>query len=161
MGITMGFLNEPLISQLREIVEAVVKDNFLELFDLKSRPQGNKLVVTVAIDKKSGSVTVEDCALVSRDVEKRLDELDLIETSYLLEVSSPGLDRPLRNLEDCQRFNGRMAHFVLHEPLVGQTAFQGRLGDVVDDEVEVWLDKNRKCRVSFTSVKAAKLVVEI
>ena len=157
----MGFLNEPNLVQLREITEAVVKDNFLELFELKSRPQGSKLVVTVAIDKKSGPVTVEDCALVSRDLEKRLDELNLIETAYLLEVSSPGLDRPLRNLEDCQRFKGRMAHFVLREPLVGQAAFQGRLGEVVGDEVEVWLDKTRNFRVPFTEVKTARLVVEI
>ena len=157
----MGQMDGPKISQLREIAEAVVKEHFLELFELKSRPQGGKLVLTVALDKKTGPVTVEDCALVSRDLEKRLDELDLIETSYLLEVSSPGLDRPLRNLGDCERFKGRRAHFVFHEPVEGQMTLQGQLGEVADGKVELKLDKNRNLRVPFEAVKTARLVVEI
>ena len=157
----MGQLDGPKVSQIREIAEAVVKDNFLELFELKSRPQGGKLVLTVAIDKKTGPVTVEDCSLVSRELEKRLDELDLIETAYLLEVSSPGLDRPLRNLEDCERFKGRTAQFVFHELMEGQMTLQGQLGEVQDGKVEVRLDKNRNLKVPFAAVKAARLVVEI
>jgi len=157
----MGQLDGPKVSQLQAIAEAVVKDNFLELFELKSRPQGGKLVVTVVIDKKSGPITVEDCSLVSRDLEKRLDELDLIETAYLLEVSSPGLDRPLRHLEDCERFKGRMAQFVFHELMEGQMTLQGKLGEVVEGKVEVKLDKNRNILVPFEAVKAARLVVEL
>ena len=109
----------------------------MELFDLWVRPQGKRLVLTLVLDKKTGPVTVEDCAAVSRDVEKRLDDLNLVEAPYLLEVTSPGLDRPLRNLEDCERFQGRLAQFVLNEPLEGQIAFRGRLGEVRDGEVEV------------------------
>lgn len=157
----MGPMDGPKVSQVREIAEAVVKDNFLELFELKSRPQGGKLVLTVVIDKKSGPITVEDCSLVSRDLEKRLDELDLIETAYLLEVSSPGLDRPLRNLEDCERFKGRTAQFVFHELVEGQMSLQGKLGEIADGKVEVKLDKNRNLLVSFEAVKTARLVVEI
>src|SRR5208282_2209989 len=112
-------MNEPKVSQLRQLAEAVAKDNFLELFDLVIRPQGKKLVLTVVIDKTSGKVTVEECARVSQDFEKRLDELDVIEPSYLLEVSSPGMDRVLRHLEDCRRFQGRLAQFVFEQPVEG------------------------------------------
>ena len=157
----MGQLDGPKVSQLQEIAEAVVKDNFLELFELKNRPQGGKLVVTVVIDKRTGPITVEDCSVVSRDLEKRLDELDLIETAYLLEVSSPGLDRPLRHLEDCERFKGRTAQFVFHELMEGQMTLQGKLGEVVEGKVEVKLDKNRNILVPFEAVKAARLVVEL
>jgi ribosome maturation factor RimP len=157
----MSLLDEPKMAQLREIVEAVVKDNFLELFDFRTRPQGKKLVLTVAIDKKSGPVTLNECAAVSQDVEKKLDDMDLIETSYLLEVTSPGLDRPLRHLDDCRRFKGRLARFVLREPLDGQVTLEGRLGDVNEEKVELLLNQGRVLWVSFPAVKTARLVVEI
>ncbi len=145
----MGLPEEPRNVQLRDLAEAVVKDNFLELFDLRSRPQGKKLILTVVLDKKSGPVTLEDCAVVSRELEKRLDELDLIETAYVLEVSSPGLDRPLRHLEDCRRFKGRLAQFILREPLEGQVSFEGRLGETDDKRVEVKVGKERTLWVPF------------
>jgi ribosome maturation factor RimP len=153
-------MNEPKVDQLRQLAEAVAKDNFLELFDLVIRPQGKKLVVSVAIDKKMGKITVEECAKVSLDLEKRLDELDVIGPSYLLEVSSPGMDRALRHLEDCQRFQGRLAQFVFVEPVEGLTTFQGRLGEVKEEAVEV-RDGKRTVWVPFKVVKRAHLVVEI
>jgi ribosome maturation factor RimP len=157
----MGSFEGPKSDQVRELAEAVVKDNFLELFELKLRPQGKKLVLTVVLDKRSGPVTLEECSAVSRDLEKRLDELDLIEASYLLEVSSPGLDRPLRGLEDCQRFNGQLAHFVMNEPLGNQTDFRGRLGEVKDGQVELLAEGGKTVWLPFGGVKRASLVVEI
>ncbi len=148
------------VGQLRQLAEAVAKDNFVELFDLTVRPQGKKLTVSVAIDKKSGKITVEECAAVSMELEKKLDELDLIGPSYLLEVSSPGMDRPLRHLEDCQRFSGRLAQFVFAEPVEGMITFRGRLGEVKDGSVEV-VDGKRTLWVPFKAVKRSNLVVEI
>ncbi|HTA76837.1 MAG TPA: ribosome maturation factor RimP [bacterium] len=156
----MSSMNEPKNDQLRQLAEAVAKDNFVELFDLVIRPQGKKLVVTVAIDKKLGKITVEECAKVSLELEKRLDELDVISPSYLLEVSSPGLDRALRHLEDCRRFQGRLAQFVFSEPVEAMTTFRGRLGEVKEESVEV-VDGKRTIWVPFKAVKRANLVVEI
>jgi len=147
--------------QVREIAEAVVRDNFLELFEIKARPQGKKLVLTLVIDKKSGSVSLEECASVSRDLEKRLDELDLIKAAYLLEVSSPGLDRPLRDLEDCRRFQGSLAQFVFLAPVEGQTAVKGRLGEVKEGLVELLPEKGAALWAPFSAVKRAHLVVEL
>lgn len=157
----MGLLDEMKTTQLRNLAEGVVKDNFLELFDFKVRPQGKKLVLTVVLDKKSGPVSLDECTAVSQDLEKKLDALDLIETSYLLEVSSPGLDRPLRGLEDCERFKGRRALLTLNEPLEGQVSLEGRLGGVNEGKVEMLIGKERALWVPFSLVKNAKLVVEI
>jgi ribosome maturation factor RimP len=153
-------MNEPKVDQLRQLAEAAAKDNFLELFDLVIRPQGKKLVVSVAIDKKMGKITVEECAKVSLDLEKRLDELDVIGPSYLLEVSSPGMDRALRHLEDCRRFQGRLAQFVFAEPVEGLSTFQGRLGEVKEETVEV-VEGKKTVWVPFKAVKRAQLVVEL
>ncbi len=156
----MGFQDEPWNAQLRDLAEKVVRDNFLELFDLRTHPQGKRLVLTVVIDKKSGSVTLDECTAVSRELEKRLDELDLIETAYVLEVSSPGLDRPLRSLEDCDRFKGRMARFVLDPPQEGMVSFEARIEGTNVGQVEVKVGKDRTFRVPFAAVKTAKLIVE-
>ncbi|SRR5579871_1271065 len=157
----MGLLDETKNAQLKGLAEGTAKDNFLELFDFKVRPQGKKLILTVVLDKKSGPVSVDDCTAVSRDLEKKLDELDLIETSYLLEVTSPGLDRPLRSLEDCQRFQGRKALLTLAEPLEGQSSVEGHLGEVSDGKIAVLIGKERTLWVPFTAVKTARLVVEL
>ena len=105
-------------------------------------------------------MTVEDCAVVSRAVEKRLDDLNLIEVPYMLEVTSPGLDRPLRSLADCERFKGRMAQFVFHEALEGLMTLQGRLGGG-GRKVEVTSPGGKTLWVPFSKVKRANLVVEI
>lgn len=148
--------------QIREVAEAAVKDQSLELFDFSIRPQGKKLLLTVVLDKKTGPVTLDDCTAVSRDMESRLDALDLIGTPYLLEVSSPGLDRPLRNLDDCLRFTGRLAHFVTREPLETQTSFRGHLNGVPDEGlVELLLEGGKPVRLPFAAVKTARLVVEL
>ena len=149
------------LDTIREIAGRVATAQGIEVVDVELRGGGKARTLRITIDKPEG-VTHEDCAMVSREVSTILDVEDAVQgPSYTLEVSSPGLDRPLRNLDDCERFKGRMAHFVLREPLVGQASFQGRLGDVADGEVEVWLDKTRNFRVPFTAVKAARLVVEI
>jgi ribosome maturation factor RimP len=156
----MAFPDASLNAQLWDLAEKTAKDNFLQLFELKTHPQGGKLVLTVVLDKPSGPVTLDDCTAVSRDLEKKLDEMDLIKTSYLLEVSSPGMDRPLRNLEDCRRFEGKLAQFNLAESLEGLVSFQGRLLETDGSRVKVQLGKERTVWVPYALVKAARLVVE-
>ena len=92
------------------------------------------MVLRVQIDRPGpaataeDSVSVEDCARVSRDLSAVLDVEDIVPTAYTLEVSSPGLDRPLRGADDYRRFAGRRAKLVMREAVDGQTFFKGRLG---------------------------------
>jgi ribosome maturation factor RimP len=104
---------------------------------------------------------VDDCVVVSRALEAKLDELDLIPGVYVLEVSSPGLDRPLRSLADCERFLGCKAQLTTLEPVEGQSSFDGWIEDVVDGSVGMRLGKTRKVAVPWAKVKKAKLVPEI
>ncbi len=157
----MSFLDEFGRAQLKAIAEEVVKENFLVLFDFRVRPQGSKLVLTLVVDKKIGEISVGDCEIVSREMEKRLDEMDIIQTPYLLEVSSPGMDRPLLNLSDCERFKGRLAQFILKEPWEGLLTFQGRLNGVREGKVDLLVGKERILCLPFDRVKTAHLVVEI
>lgn len=157
----MSVLDERKASQVREIVEPAVRDHFLELFDLTLRRQGRRILVSLVLDKREGNVTLDECETVSREVEKRLDALDPIEGAYLLEVSSPGLDRPLRGPDDYRRFAGKTALFVLTEPVEGQVALRGALEGARDSEVDLKLEGGRSVRIPFSSVKSARLVVEM
>src|SRR3989440_5969096 len=97
------------------------------------------MVLRVQIDRPGSgataeeSVSVEDCARVSRDLSAVLDVEDVVPTAYTLEVSSPGLDRPLRHAADYGRFAGRRAKLVMRQPVDGQMFFKGRLGGIEKD----------------------------
>jgi ribosome maturation factor RimP len=153
--------DERWVPQLRELAEPLVKDNFLELFDLTVRRQGAVYNVSLVLDRKDRGITLEDCTTVSRELEKRLDELDLVPGAYVLEVSSPGLDRPLRSLEDCGRFAGRKAHLVTREAVGNQVSFEGRLEGVEGGAVRLRLGESRTVDVPWDKVKKANLVVEL
>lgn len=126
------------------------------------------MVLRVQIDRPGSaataeeSVSVEDCARVSRDLSAMLDVEDLLPVAYTLEVSSPGLDRPLRGPHDYRRFTGRHAKIVLKEKVDGQTFFRGRLAGMDEAEAEVQLEgeDGRSHRLPLTLITRANLEVE-
>jgi ribosome maturation factor RimP len=105
-----------------------------------------------------GSMTVDDCAEVSRAVSALLDVEDPISGPYSLEVSSPGLDRPLVRLEDFDRFAGFEAKVELKAPLDGRKRFRGRLQGVADGNVRMEYEGD-DLSLPFDSIGAAKLVI--
>jgi ribosome maturation factor RimP len=159
-GLSMSALDRNRIDRLREIVEPVVRERSLEIFELALHPQGRRIRVSLTLDKREGFVTLEDCEAVARDVGSCLDDSDPIQGAYVLEVGSPGLDRPLRGPQDYSRFKGRKAKFLLLEPLAGMTYLVGSLGECGESDVEVMLEEGKGSRVPFLSVKSARLIVE-
>jgi ribosome maturation factor RimP len=97
---------------------------------------------------------------VSRDLSAVLDVEDIVPTAYTLEVSSPGLDRPLRGTDDYRRFVGRRAKIVVKPAVDGQGYFKGRLAGVDADAVMIDGDDGRRHRVPFGAVTRANLEVE-
>jgi ribosome maturation factor RimP len=157
---------------LREAAERVASSHGLEVFDVQLRREPIGTVLRVVIDRPDqgrveapeDSVGIEDCQRVSQDLSALLDvedefgETDLAD-KYTLEVSSPGLDRPLRHEADYRRFAGRLAKLVTTEPIARQTAFAGRIAAVEDGAVV--LEQGRKThRVPLDKIKRARLDVE-
>lgn len=97
---------------------------------------------------------------MSRQLEALLDIEDPIEGSYNLEVSSPGLDRPLRKIEDFIRFKGRLARVITRQRIDNQTFFVGRIEEVQDDIVLLRL-KNRSVSIPYALISKARLEIEI
>jgi len=117
-----------------------------------------------SIERPEDSVGVDECQRVSQDLSALLDVEDEfgengLSEAYTLEVSSPGLDRPLRNEADFRRFTGRLAKIVSSEPIERQSAFAGRIVGVEDGAV-VLQEGRRTHKVPFDKIKRAHLDVE-
>ncbi len=152
--------------QVRALTARVAESLGLEVFDIQYRREAAGMVLRVQIDRPGPaataeeSVSVEDCAKVSRDLSALLDVEDVIPAAYTLEVSSPGLDRPLRGLSDYERFTGRRAKLVLREPVDKQNYFKGRLAGVTDGRVTVETDDGRQHVVPVDLITRANLEVD-
>lgn len=170
------------LAQIRAVAERVARGYGLEIFDVQLRRESIGWVLRVIIDRPAaesvqaaagagapraaaalgwpaGSISVADCQRVSEDLSAILDaEVDFDHT-YTLEVSSPGLDRPLRHLADCRRFVGRRVRIVTSEAVDGQHALVGRISGVEDDAVIV-NSGTRVHRIPWTVVTRARLDVE-
>ena len=155
-----------IIQQVRTIAGRVAAPYGIEIFDVQYRREAQGMVLRVRIDRPGAaataedSVSVDDCAHVSRDLSAVLDVEDVLPGSYTLEVSSPGLDRPLRNADDYRRFAGRYAKLVVKPAVDGQGYFKGRLGGVDDGAVIVNGDDGRQHRVPIDFITRANLEVE-
>jgi len=160
------------IGRLRRAAERVASSHGLEVFDVQLRREPIGMVLRVVIDRPDPgrvetveeSVGIEDCQRVSQDLSALLDVEDEFGESglaeeYTLEVSSPGLDRPLRHEADYRRFAGRLAKVVTVEPIERQSAFAGRIAGL--DAGHVLLEEGRKThRVPLDKIKRAHLDVE-
>ena len=154
------------VEQVRSIATRVAGSYGLEIFDVQFRREGRGMVLRVQVDRPGPaataeeSVSVEDCAHVSRDLSAILDVEDVVPTAYTLEVSSPGLDRPLRGATDYARFAGRRAKLVVREAVDGQSFFKGTLGGVDAGDVLIDADDGRRHRVPIGTITRAHLEVE-
>lgn len=154
------------LEPIRAIAERVAGSYGLEIFDVHLRRESGGQVLRVVIDRPGPaaqaeeSVSIEDCAQVSREIGAILDVEEVLDQSYTLEVSSPGLDRPLRHADDYRRFEGRLAKIVTTQPVDRQTAFAGRLRGVEHEAVVFEAEGGRVHRIPLGLIARGRLEVE-
>ncbi|OGW55026.1 MAG: hypothetical protein A2Y81_04695 [Nitrospirae bacterium RBG_13_43_8] len=141
-----------------KIAEKVADDQGVELFDLELLGRG-KLLLRVIIDSEEG-VSLNDCENFSRSFEALLDVENTIPASYTLEVSSPGLDRPLRGLEDFKKHVDKLARIITAEKIENQNLFIGRISDVNGNFVKLSVH-GRELDIPFEKISRARLEVEL
>jgi ribosome maturation factor RimP len=152
--------------QVRGVAARVAGTYGLEIFDVQFRREGGGMLLRVQIDRPGpgsrpeDSVSVEDCARVSRDLSAVLDVEDLVPVAYTLEVSSPGLDRPLRGADDYERFKGRRAKLVVREKVDGQSFFRGVLAGLEHRFVAIDAEDGKRHLVPVDLITRANLEVE-
>jgi ribosome maturation factor RimP len=154
------------VERIRALAGRVAGARGLEVWDLVVRREPHGHVVRVFVDRPGpagtpdDSVSIEDCEHVSRELGTLLDVEDPLPWTYTLEVSSPGLDRPLRDAADYERFAGRLAKVVTAGPVDNQTAFEGRLRGVDGDAVLLEAARGRLHRLPLRLITRGRLEVE-
>lgn len=142
-------------ARLLRLIRPVIEELGLELVQLEYG-SGRGAHLRVYIDKPGG-VTIADCETVSRALSDLLDAHDPIPRSYVLEVSSPGVERPLGGAGDFQRFLGEAVKVYTREPVAGRKSFAGKLSAAAEDHIEVVLEEGKRFAIPLKSITKAHL----
>ncbi len=151
---------DAVIQRVQALTLPVVKSLGMELVDVVFRREGRGWVLRIYLDKAEG-VTLDDCQEVSEQLSDILDIENLIEHPYTLEVSSPGLDRVLKNPQDFLRFSGRLARIETAAPIDGQRRFHGRLEGYGDGVVVLRQARGPAVLIPLEAIAKARLEVEL
>ncbi len=125
-----------IVAEVENLVSPIISENGFELVDVEYVKEGANWYLRIYADK-TGGITIDDCVLISRALEVKLDEKDFIEDAYILEVSSPGLGRPLKKDKDFKRSLGEKVECKLYKAINKQKEFEGILKDFSDDMVMI------------------------
>lgn len=128
---------QELISQLKALAEGFLKERGLDLVDIIYRYEGRDLILQLLVDKPEGGISLGECAYINQELSRILDEKDMLQARYILEVSSPGIDRPLKERQDFLRCLNRRARFFLNQAVNGKIEWEGTIVKVGQESVYV------------------------
>lgn len=126
-----------ILEGLKVILQDYLKTKNLCLADLIYRYEGKDLVLRILVDRPDGGISLDDCAYINSDISQILDEKEILQGRYILEVSSPGLDRPLKTKSDFSRCINRTVKVFLNEPIKERWELDGIINKVGDDSVYI------------------------
>ena len=149
-----------MLLRVETILEPLLDAEGFSLVDVEYKRERGGWVLRVFIDKEGG-VTLDDCARVSREFGQLLDVEDIIPTSYQLEVSSPGLDRPLKKEEDFVKYSGRKVRIKTKEQVSGRRNFKGALLGCSEGKVMVKVEGSGVFTIPFSAILKANLEIEL
>ena len=148
-----------IIKMVEEISNPVLRENNIELVDIEFVKENSNYFLRIYIDKSSG-ITVDDCQKVSEYIGKKLDEVDPIDVSYYLEVSSPGLDRPLKRERDLERSLGKDVDVSLYKALQGKKKFSGELVSFNEDIIKITDNDIGEMEIPRNNISKIKLAIK-
>lgn len=131
-----------------ELVVPIIEENNFELVDVEYVKEGSDYYLRVYADKEGG-INIDDCVLISRALEAKLDEADKIKDAYILEVSSPGLTRPLKKDKDFKRSIGKLVELKLYKQYNGTKEYIGVLEDFDENTITIMNDDDNHEEITF------------
>ncbi|MBQ9936018.1 MAG: ribosome maturation factor RimP [Lachnospiraceae bacterium] len=131
-----------------ELVVPIIEENSFELVDVEYVKEGSDYYLRVYADKEGG-INIDDCVLISRALEAKLDEADKIKDAYILEVSSPGLTRPLKKDKDFKRSIGKLVELKLYKQYNGAKEYVGVLENFDENTITIMNDDDNHDEITF------------
>ncbi|MDD3318247.1 MAG: ribosome maturation factor RimP [Methanosarcina sp.] len=145
---------------VRELVfrltEPIVAQNGMELVDVEFVKEGANRYLRLFIDKEGG-VDLDDCEKISKLVSDLLDEKDPIDQAYFLEVSSPGIDRPLKKAADFKKYEGHQVIVKTFSPFGGKKKLQGKLGKYDQTNLILYIENEQEVQIPWENISQVKL----
>ncbi len=147
-------------ARVRQLAEPILAERGLELIEVEFRRESHGWVLRIYMDKPGG-ITLDDCQRVSEELSDHLDVEDFIDHPYHLEVSSPGLDRPLTRPADYVRYAGQAARIATRQSVDGRHNFRGRLAGLQEDVVLLDLPDGTRASIPLELILRARLEPEL
>lgn len=147
---------EELLTRIRDMVSSIFDENKIELVDLTYRKEGGVKVVRILADTESG-ITVDECAKMNEVVGEILDREDFMDENYILEISSPGLDRHLKTKNDFARVKGRRIRVRTFVPIYEKKEFVGTLETVEDGSITLFDDNSKLTKIPLDKISKTTL----
>jgi len=147
-----------LITELSSLIADFLKCQGLELVDLIYRYEGGKLFLRILTDRPEGGITLEECSTLNKEIGYILEGKNIIQAKFILEVSSPGIERPLVTKSDFQRSINRNARFHLSEPIKAKLEWVGVIKEVDDAAVHIDV-KGDIIRIPLDKINKAKQII--
>jgi ribosome maturation factor RimP len=151
---------ESLEASITTLAEQVAASLGMEIIRAEIKGGGGRSIVRIFIDQPGG-ISLNDCERFSKQFSVLLDVEDLVPFSYMLEVSSPGLDRPLVKEADFRRFKGKRAKVRTRTPIEGQNVFRGLILDAGEGRLDLEIEPGRKIAISLAEIEKANLIIDI
>jgi ribosome maturation factor RimP len=142
-----------------ELALPIISEHGFELVDVEFVKEGSNWYLRIYIDKPSG-ITIDDCQVVSEELSDKLDSVDPIKQSYFLEVSSPGLDRPLKKESDFVKYKGELVEVRLFKPINGKKVFEGELEGLKDNKIVIKQGETGALEFERENVSLVKKVIK-
>ncbi len=141
--------------QIRDLVQGMLQARNLQLVDFSVRFEGERYAVRILADRPAGGITLRECLELNRFISGAIEEQELIKRSYIVEVFSPGLDRPLRDKSDFLRCLGRRVRVFLNDKVEDKLEWEGSIGSA-DEEALILVGEGGPIRIPLSKVNKAK-----
>lgn len=148
-----------MIGDIKKTIESMISDLEYELVDVEYAKEGPNNFLRIYLDKPEG-ITIDDCQNMSKAISDELDKTDPIKDPYYLEVSSPGLDRPLKNDKDLKRNINKDVEIKLYEPLDGKKLLEGNLVSFNDKILEIEYEDESTVEVPREKIALIRLAIK-
>lgn len=149
-----------MIDKIKEIIESILQEENAELVEIIYRREAGRQVLRVLVDKEDG-IMLTDCVKLNEKISQALDESNVITERYVLEVASPGIDRPFKIKRDYERAKGRMVRVTLNEAILDKKEYIGRLQEILNDSIKIDTKKKGILEIPFEKIIRARQEVEI
>lgn len=149
---------QKIIEKIEKIVIPVVNEMGLSLVDIEYMQDGGYWYVRIYVENLNGEITLEECAAISGKIDEDVDKL--IEQRFFLEVSSPGIERPLKKIEDFIRFKGEKIKVSLKHKINDKKSFEGIITECKDNIIFLEIEEENIVEIPFSEVKKANIIYE-